>query len=131
MEHSISSIVENPNQNSSNPNSASVANSQLQRQQSLQRCIEALFHATQCQNAACINRSCFRYKRVIQHAKECKGKTNQCNVCKHVIFLCWYHAKSCNDQNCQVPFCKNLKTKIKKQRATNLQNDRRRMQGMM
>jgi len=97
----------------------------------MQRCIEALLHAVNCRNANCVNRSCFRYKRVIQHTKECKGKNSQCNVCKQVIFLCWYHAKSCNDQNCQVPFCTNLKTKIQKQRATSLQTDRRRMQAMM
>jgi hypothetical protein len=35
------------------------------------------------------------------------------------------------EQNCQVPFCTNLKTKIQKQRATSLQTDRRRMQAMM
>ncbi len=35
------------------------------------------------------------------------------------------------DQNCQVPFCTNLKTKIQKQRATRLQANRRRMQAMM
>jgi hypothetical protein len=35
------------------------------------------------------------------------------------------------EQNCQVPFCTNLKTKIQKQRATSMQTDRRRMQAMM
>jgi hypothetical protein len=130
MERSVPSIVEDCDQNS-NPNGKSMASSQLQRQQSMQRCIEALLHAVNCRNANCVNRSCFRYKRVIQHTKECKGKNNQCNVCKQVIFLCWYHAKSCNEQNCQVPFCTNLKTKIQKQRATSLQTDRRRMQAMM
>jgi E1A/CREB-binding protein len=131
MERSVPSIVEDCDQNSSNPNGKSMASSQLQRQQSMQRCIEALLHAVNCRNANCVNRSCFRYKRVIQHTKECKGKNSQCNVCKQVIFLCWYHAKSCMDQHCQVPFCTNLKTKIQKQRATSLQTDRRRMQAMM
>ena len=131
MERSVPAIVEDCDQNSSNPNGKSMASSQLQRQQSMQRCIEALLHAVNCRNANCMNRSCFRYKRVIQHTKECKGKNSQCNVCKQVIFLCWYHAKSCNDQHCQVPFCTNLKSKIQKQRATSLQTDRRRMQAMM
>ncbi|CAF1004164.1 unnamed protein product [Adineta steineri] len=131
MERSVPSMIEDCDQNSSNPNGKSMASSQLQRQQSMQRCIEALLHAVNCRNANCVNRSCFRYKRVIQHTKECKGKNSQCNVCKQVIFLCWYHAKSCMDQNCQVPFCTNLKTKIQKQRATSLQTDRRRMQAMM
>jgi E1A/CREB-binding protein len=127
MERSAPSIVDV----SQDSNDKSMASSQLQRQQSMQRCIEALLHAVNCRNANCVNRSCFRYKRVIQHTKECKGKNSQCNVCKQVIFLCWYHAKSCMEQNCQVPFCTNLKTKIQKQRATSMQTDRRRMQAMM
>ncbi|CAF3311699.1 unnamed protein product [Rotaria socialis] len=134
MERSVPSIVDvsqDGEQNSLNSNDKSIASPQLQRQQSMQRCIEALLHAVNCRNANCVNRSCFRYKRVIQHTKECKGKNSQCNVCKQVIFLCWYHAKSCMDLNCQVPFCTNLKTKIQKQRATSLQTDRRRMQAMM
>ena len=134
MERSVPSFVDvsqDGEHNSMNSNGKSVASSQLQRQQSMQRCIEALLHAVNCRNANCVNRSCFRYKRVIQHTKECKGKNSQCNVCKQVIFLCWYHAKTCMEQNCQVPFCTNLKTKIQKQRATSLQTDRRRMQAMM
>ena len=131
MERSVPGVVDDGDQNSSNANGKSMATSQLQRQQSMQRCIDALLHAVNCRNANCFNRSCFRYKRVIQHTKECKGKNSQCNICKQVIFLCWYHAKSCMDQNCQVPFCTNLKTKIQKQRATSLQTDRRRMQAMM
>ncbi|CAF3683323.1 unnamed protein product [Rotaria sp. Silwood1] len=134
MERSVPSIVDvsqDGEHNSLNSNDKSIASPQLQRQQSMQRCIEALLHAVNCRNANCVNRSCFRYKRVIQHTKECKGKNSQCNVCKQVIFLCWYHAKSCNELNCQVPFCTNLKTKIQKQRATSLQTDRRRMQAMM
>ena len=134
MDRSVPSIVDvshDGEHNSMNSNDKSVASSQLQRQQSMQRCIEALLHAVNCRNANCVNRSCFRYKRVIQHTKECKGKNSQCNICKQVIFLCWYHAKTCVEQNCQVPFCTNLKTKIQKQRATSLQTDRRRMQAMM
>ncbi len=32
-----------------------------------------------------------------------------------------YDAKSCMNQNCQVPFCTNLKIKIQKQGATSMQ----------
>ncbi|CAF1038610.1 unnamed protein product, partial [Didymodactylos carnosus] len=108
----------------------SPANTQLQRHQTMQRCIEAILHAVNCRNANCINRSCLRYKRIIQHTKDCKIKSAPCTACKHIIFVCWYHAKSCNEQNCQVPFCTNLKAKIQKQRATNHQMDRRRMYAM-
>ncbi|CAF1525292.1 unnamed protein product [Adineta steineri] len=115
MERSVSSIVDvshDRNHNALNSNDTSLASPQLQRQQSMQRCAEALLHAVNCRNTTCLNRCCSRYKRVIQHAKECKGKNGQCNICKQVIFLCWYHAKSCIEQNCQVPFCTNLKFKI-------------------
>ena len=118
MEHSISLDVEGCNQTSSNSNDTSTANSQLQRRQSMQRCIDSLLHATNCRNAQCILRSCFRYKRVIEHTKTCKGKNNQCNVCKQVIFLSWYHATTCIQQNCQTPFCTKLKMKLRRPRQT-------------
>ncbi|CAF4697851.1 unnamed protein product [Rotaria sp. Silwood1] len=97
--------------------------SQSQRQRSMQHCIEALSHSGNCRNSTCDKCNCFRYKRIIQHTKECIGPNNQCNVCKQFIFVCWYHAKICMDQHCQVPFCINLKSKIQKQRATSLQID--------
>ncbi|CAF5090862.1 unnamed protein product, partial [Rotaria sp. Silwood1] len=97
--------------------------SQSQRQRSVQHCIEALSHSGNCRNSTCDKCNCFRYKRIIQHTKECIGPNNQCNVCKQFIFVCWYHAKICMDQHCQVPFCINLKSKIQKQRATSLQID--------
>ncbi|CAF4393078.1 unnamed protein product, partial [Rotaria sp. Silwood2] len=131
MERFVSFSVENCDRNSSNRNDESVVNLQLQRQQFIQRCIEVLLHAVNCRDANCLKRDCFRYKRSIQHCNECQRKNTQCNVCKQVIYLCWYHAKSCMDQTCQIPFCISLKSKMQKQRMTSLQIDRRRMQGMM
>ena len=116
MERSVSSIVKGC------INDQSITSSQSQRQQSMQRCIETLLHAVNCRNTACVNRACSRYKRVIKHTNECKGKNSQCNVCKQVIFLCWYHAKDCMNQYCQVPFCMNLKTKIQQQRNKRVQS---------
>ena len=95
MERSAPSIVEDCEQTSSNSNGKFTISAQLPRQQSMQRCIEALLHAVSCRNANCVNRSCFRYKRVIQHTERMQRKYSQCNVCKQVIFLCWYHAKVC------------------------------------
>ncbi|CAF1255456.1 unnamed protein product [Rotaria sp. Silwood1] len=117
--------------NSLNNNYKSIASSQLQQIQSVQHCIEALLHAINCCTVNCVNRSCFRYKHILQHTKDCKEKNRQCNVCKQVIFLCRYHAKSCMDQNCQVPCCTYLKSEIQKQRVTCLQTDRRCMEVMM
>ncbi|CAF1294765.1 unnamed protein product [Adineta ricciae] len=109
----------------------SKQDSQVQRQRSMKRCIESLSHAVQCKQTNCINRSCFRYKRVIQHTKHCKGKNSQCNVCKQMIFLCWYHAKHCMKGNCQVPFCTSLKIKIQKQREMHSQKDKSSMEAMI
>ncbi|CAF1085033.1 unnamed protein product, partial [Rotaria sordida] len=68
---------------------------------------------------------------VIQHTKDCKEKNRQCNICKQVIFLYWYHAKICMNQNCQVPYCTSLKFFIEKQWTTSLQADRLLMEAMM
>lgn len=68
-------------------------------------------------------------KRVVQHAKSCKRKTNQsgpgmasqgggatgCPICKQLIALCCYHAKHCNEQKCPVPYCLNIKHKLRQQ----------------
>jgi len=62
-------------------------------------------------------------KRVVQHAKSCKRRTNQggssqataCPICKQLIALCCYHAKHCNEQKCPVPYCINIKHKLRQQ----------------
>ncbi|CAF4365053.1 unnamed protein product [Rotaria sp. Silwood2] len=134
MECSVSStpdMKQNDEQNLLNRNDKSLVSTQLQRKQSMQRCIEALLHALNCCTINCVNRSCLHYKPIIQHTKDCKEKNRQCNICKQVIFLCRYHAKSCMDQNCQVPCCADLKSEIEKQRTTCLQADRRYMEAMM
>ena len=64
-------------------------------------------------------------KRVVQHAKSCKRKSNQqggaqpqapgCPICKQLIALCCYHAKHCTEGKCPVPYCINIKHKLKQQ----------------
>ncbi|CAL8389398.1 unnamed protein product [Arctogadus glacialis] len=85
------------------------------RRLSIQRCIEALVHACQCRNANCSLPRCQKMKRVMQHAKECERKTNGgCPVCKQLIALCCYHAKHlCQENKCPVPFCLNIKHKLR------------------
>ncbi|KAG9340360.1 hypothetical protein JZ751_021473 [Albula glossodonta] len=68
------------------------------RRLSIQRCIQSLLHACQCRNANCSLVSCQKMKRVVQHTKGCKRKTNGgCPVCKQLIALCCYHAKHCQE----------------------------------
>lgn len=65
-------------------------------------------------------------KRVVQHAKSCKRKSNQqggpaaqttpgCPICKQLIALCCYHAKHCTENKCPVPYCINIKHKLRQQ----------------
>lgn len=86
------------------------------RKLSIQRCIQSLVHACQCRDANCRLPSCCKMKRVVMHTKNCKRKTNGgCPICKQLIALCCYHAKHCQETKCLVPFCSNIKHKIKQQ----------------
>ncbi|KAJ8398757.1 hypothetical protein AAFF_G00419540 [Aldrovandia affinis] len=108
---------------------------QESRRLSIQRCIQSLVHACQCRNANCSLASCQKMKRVVQHTKGCKRKTNGgCPVCKQLIALCCYHAKHCQENKCPVPFCLNIKHKLRQQqlqhRLQQAQMMRRRMATM-
>ena len=67
--------------------------------------------------------------------KGCKRKTNGgCPICKQLIALCCYHAKHCQENKCPVPFCLNIKQKLRQQqlqhRLQQAQMLRRRMASM-
>ncbi|KAJ8246212.1 hypothetical protein GJAV_G00265080 [Gymnothorax javanicus] len=120
----------------SNSSGAEASKSpQESRRLSIQRCIQSLVHACQCRNANCSLASCQKMKRVVQHTKGCKRKTNGgCPVCKQLIALCCYHAKHCQENKCPVPFCLNIKHKLRQQqlqhRLQQAQMMRRRMATM-
>lgn len=100
----------------SSPSDMQQANPQEARKQSIQRCIQSLVHACQCRDANCRLPSCQKMKRVVNHTKLCKRKTNGgCPICKQLIALCCYHAKHCQEAKCPVPFCPNIKLKLKQQ----------------
>ncbi|KAL4229708.1 hypothetical protein ACF0H5_010096 [Mactra antiquata] len=108
---------------------------QENRRQSIQRCIQALVHACGCRDANCRLPSCHKMKRIVAHAKQCRKKTNAgCPICKQLIALCCYHAKHCSEQKCQVPFCLQIKHKLRQQqlqhRLQQAQLMRRRMATM-
>lgn len=93
------------------------------RRLSIQRCIQSLVHACQCRDANCRLPSCHKMKCVVKHAKTCKrkgpanaqGASGNCPICKQLIALCCYHAKNCNEAKCTVPYCLNIKAKLKQQ----------------
>src|SRR6218665_1012856 len=83
------------------------------RRQSIQRCIQSLCHASQCRDANCHTQSCHKMKRVMLHTRTCRRKVNNgCTICKQLIALCCYHAKSCTEQKCPIPFCLQLRQKL-------------------
>merc|ERR1719319_946165 len=95
---------------------AATSNPQEARKLSIQRCIQSLVHACQCRDANCRLPSCHKMKRVVSHTKQCKRKTNGgCPICKQIIALCCYHAKLCQEAKCPVPFCLNIKQKLRQQ----------------
>ena len=91
------------------------------RKLSIQRCIQSLVHACQCRDANCQNHSCKKMKGVVEHAKKCKRKQGSqnpsanCPICKQFIVICCYHARICNEAKCVVPYCPNIKNKLKQQ----------------
>lgn len=83
---------------------------------SVETCLRSLVHACQCKNANCNMPACYTMKKVLQHAKNCKKKSQgTCLICKQLIALCYYHARHCQEGKCPVAFCQNIKAKMKEQ----------------
>ena len=94
----------------------------------LEMYLNTFMHAVHCRNANCNYPKCIQFKRVVTHSKQCtKYKNSQCDFCRQLLALCIYHAKTCKDDHCQVPFCASIKLKLKQQKAFNSQAERRRM----
>ena len=86
------------------------------RRLSIQKCIQSLDHACQCQDMTCKLQSCIKMKRVIRHTRDCRLCNNgNCSICKQFVALCLFHARQCDENQCSVPLCSNIKQKLKKQ----------------
>uniref|UniRef100_A0A1A8LDQ4 histone acetyltransferase n=1 Tax=Nothobranchius pienaari TaxID=704102 RepID=A0A1A8LDQ4_9TELE len=134
-EHKMDKLGLGLDDDSNNQAAAATQSPGDSRRLSIQRCIQSLVHACQCRNANCSLPSCQKMKRVVQHTKGCKRKTNGgCPICKQLIALCCYHAKHCQENKCPVPFCLNIKQKLRQQqlqhRLQQAQMLRRRMATM-
>ena len=110
-------------------NEAKQLDPQKARQASIEKCIRALVHATQCRDPHCKQPSCIKMKKVLTHTKECKlmlaRKWNQCTICKQFVLLCISHAKNCNEDTCRVPLCTTIKKNLKEQRKQRAQDTNR------
>ena len=101
-----------------------MAAPQDSRRQSVLRCIGSLVHACKCRDANCRMNSCQKMKRVVQHTRQCKKKTNEgCQICRQLIALCCYHAKHCCEDHCPVPFCRNIKQRLNQQQMHQRQQE--------
>ncbi|XP_050021703.1 histone acetyltransferase p300-like [Alexandromys fortis] len=79
----------------------------------LSNCIQFLIHACQCSSARCHLLPCRKIKWVVKHTKGCKRKTNRgCSICKQFVTLCRYHVKHCQENNCSLAFCLNIKQNL-------------------
>ena len=105
---------------------------QEERRLKIQRCIQSLVHATHCRDPACQLASCAEIKRVVEHTKTCKRRTGDgCQICQEFIHLCCYHTRYCLERECEVPFCRHIKLRLRQpqmqQRFAQLQTLRHRM----
>uniref|UniRef100_A0A914CTF5 histone acetyltransferase n=1 Tax=Acrobeloides nanus TaxID=290746 RepID=A0A914CTF5_9BILA len=75
-------------------------------------------------------------KKIMNHVKKCPKRStdsNSCPICRQFLALCCYHAKNCNLQKCSVPFCLNIRHKLKEPRRAQIRADMmmfRRMEGL-
>ena len=54
--------------------------------------------------------SCLKMKCVVSNTQNCPSKNNGgCLICKQLMALCCYHEKLCQEDNCPVQFCQNIK----------------------
>ncbi|UJR31544.1 hypothetical protein I4U23_019032 [Adineta vaga] len=117
--------------NETTTNSDTPVNTTQQKQVTMQKMLDAIRHAIQCRNANCIYKHCSPCKRLLQHTRECtKILRNQCPLCSKILTPVWFHAKTCVDQHCPLPYCGSFKQKLQRQRAATMQADRRRMKAM-
>lgn len=88
------------------------------RMQAILQALESLIHTSTCRDDSCTFGQCEKMKRIFNHARDCKLKTQKdCRICKQLIALCCFHAKNCEQTNCNVTFCSNIKEKIRVYRS--------------
>lgn len=62
---------------------------------------------------------CTWLRRGIMHVRSCTEKVaNRCVICKKVVSICCYHSKYCEDEECLVPFCVDIKGKMREREAS-------------
>ncbi|GMR55499.1 hypothetical protein PMAYCL1PPCAC_25694, partial [Pristionchus mayeri] len=85
------------------------------RERTIEKIVFLLVHTSTCKDDKCTRSSCHKMKRIVAHTKVCKNRRvyQPCPVCKQFIAICCNHAKSCQKEGCEVPFCVNIRKKFK------------------
>ncbi|CAR97863.1 histone acetyltransferase [Caenorhabditis elegans] len=70
-----------------------------------------LLHALYCPRAhhsCCL--LCTRMKFVISHTRKCVRRRREvCEVCSTVVSITVFHARVCDEEECQIPFCHEIR----------------------
>ncbi|KAI3813302.1 hypothetical protein L1987_18022 [Smallanthus sonchifolius] len=88
---------------------------QNQKNETLNRALDALIHASQCKTKDGCYPDCQTVKMLLQHASICTmGRRNGCETCRGAWWILNNHVNTCTKPNCTIPRC----TDIRKERAT-------------
>ena len=79
--------------------------------------MKAFVHACNCIDPICADPQCGKMKQYVIHTRSCPSRgQSSCHMCKQVVYLCCYHAKSCTlGRDCRVPYCNNIRDRFNKQ----------------
>ena len=109
----------------------SKGSAEVNKKQAFMETLKNLPHAVTCRDANCRVRNCVRMRMIVQHAKNCihKDQRNTCSNCKQFFQICCYHAKHCTAPKCVVPYCHNIRVKLRRQSEVLWQRRRAAMVG--
>ncbi|XP_045818200.1 histone acetyltransferase HAC1-like [Trifolium pratense] len=75
--------------------------------------LDVLKHASQCHATKaepCSYPNCSQIKKLFSHASKCEIRVNQgCQLCKKTWFILTAHSRNCEDSECRIPRCRDLK----------------------
>ena len=97
----------------------------VKRDESLQRTMALLVHASDCRNPQCRSSNCAKVKALFNHAVNCNVKiTGGCTFCRRMWALLQAHSKMCIAAECPVPRCRELRA-LRRQQASRQEDQRR------
>ncbi|XP_042438288.1 histone acetyltransferase HAC12-like isoform X2 [Zingiber officinale] len=88
--------------------------------------LDALLHAAKCYAPRCTYPYCLKVKKLFLHSRRCKVRVpGGCISCKKIWLLLQHHACICQDLDCHMPRCRDLK--VYKMKVKNVTKERNRL----